>query len=198
MERTRSRPWLAPSPTVADSSAARRLQSRRPPPTSPTVFADYSALELTGASSCACGRGRNLGHRVRRPRRVPGRRRPRRARDPLPEGRRRRDAASRRAGAHGPRRRAAVEVQLRDGVLEAAAASARANPPPPVVERADPPAGAAACADLASGSAGAGEWCQRPGRRRWHGARRRGRWAARRCGRPAGFPATTTAKKKGA
>ena len=84
------------------------------------------ALELTGASR-ACGSGRNLGHRVRRPRRVPGRRRPRRARHPLPEGRRGRGAASRRAGAHGPRRRAAAEVQLRDGVPEP-----RAGGEPPI------------------------------------------------------------------
>ncbi|KAG2659865.1 hypothetical protein PVAP13_1KG384600 [Panicum virgatum] len=74
-------------------------------------------------------RGRNLGHRVRRPRRVPGRRRPRRARHPLPEGRRGRGAASRRAGAHGPRRRAAAEVQLRDGVPEPRAGVRRAAQP---------------------------------------------------------------------
>jgi len=94
---------------------------------SQSVSNECSALELTEASSCACGSGRNLGHRVRRPRRVPGRRRPRRARHPLPEGRRGRGAASRRAGAHGPRRRAAAEVQLRDGVPEP-----RAGGEPPI------------------------------------------------------------------
>jgi hypothetical protein len=39
---------------------------------------------------CMCFSGRNLGYRVRRPRRVLGRRRQRRARHPLPEDRRRR------------------------------------------------------------------------------------------------------------
>ncbi|XP_039790494.1 serine/threonine protein phosphatase 2A 55 kDa regulatory subunit B beta isoform-like isoform X2 [Panicum virgatum] len=96
---------------------------------SQSVSNECSALELTEASSCACGSGRNLGHRVRRPRRVPGRRRPRRARDPLPEGRRRRGTAPRRAGAHGPRRRAAAEVQLRDGVPEPRVGVRRAAQP---------------------------------------------------------------------